>query len=103
MSSPKRMKVRAAPFALLLNPRKTDCGAIDFSSGREVRAATFALLFNPRKTDCGAIDFSSGREVRAATFALLLNPHKTDCGATRFSFLFNFNGRLLRLRAGDAN
>jgi hypothetical protein len=35
--------VRAAPFALLKDTRKTECGAILFPSRLEVRAAPFAL------------------------------------------------------------
>jgi hypothetical protein len=35
---------RAAPFALLKNPRKTECGAKQFLTRLAVRAAPFALL-----------------------------------------------------------
>ena len=38
------LAVRAAPFALLRNSRKTECGAISSLPGMEVRAAPFALL-----------------------------------------------------------
>jgi hypothetical protein len=39
------LEVRAAPFALLTNTRKTECGA-EFLSLLEVRAAPFAILRN---------------------------------------------------------
>jgi hypothetical protein len=49
------LEVRAAPFALRRNSRKTECDAISSQSGLEVRATPFALRRNSRKTECGAI------------------------------------------------
>jgi hypothetical protein len=40
------LEVRAAPFALLRNTRKTERGAKQFLIPLEVRAAPFALLRN---------------------------------------------------------
>jgi len=63
--------VRAAPFALLRNSRKTERGASQFLIRLVVRAAPFALLRNSRKTECGAKQFLLRLVVRAAPFALL--------------------------------
>ena len=76
--------VRAAPFALLTNSRKTECGAKQFPASCVVRAAPFALLTNSRKTECGAKQFPASCVVRAAPFALLTNSRKTECGAKQF-------------------
>ena len=54
---PDRLVVRAAPFALLRNSRKTECGAKQFLTRLVVRAAPFALLRNSRKTERGAKQF----------------------------------------------
>jgi ribonucleotide monophosphatase NagD (HAD superfamily) len=40
------LAVRAPPFALLRNSRKTECGAKQFLAHFGVRAAPFALLSN---------------------------------------------------------
>ena len=65
--------VRAAPFALLRNSRKTERGAMQFLTSLVVRAAPFALLRNSRKTERGAMQFLTSLVVRAAPFALLRN------------------------------
>ena len=76
--------VRAAPFALLRNSRKTECGAKQFLACLVVRAAPFALLRNSRKTERGAKQFLACLVVRAAPFALLRNSRKTERGAKQF-------------------
>ncbi len=55
MGSLLGLSVRAAPFALLLNSRKTECGAMGSLPSLAVRAAPFALLG-------GAAGFEVGEE-----------------------------------------
>ena len=80
--------VRAAPFALLRNSRKTERGAMQFLTSLVVRAAPFALLRNSRKTERGAMQFLTSLVVRAAPFALLRNSRKTERGAMQFLNIF---------------
>ncbi len=75
---PDSLAVRAAPFALLSNTRKTERGANQFLTPLAVRAAPFALLSNTRKTECGANQFLTPLAVRAAPFALLNDWTKAD-------------------------
>jgi hypothetical protein len=76
---PNPSAVRAAPFALLRNTRKTACGAKLFLTRSVVRAAPFALLRNTRKTECGAKRFlTNPLAVRAARFALTKKNQSVD-------------------------
>jgi hypothetical protein len=54
----------------LRNARKTECDANLFLIRLKVRAAPFALLRNTRKTECGANLFLIRLAVSAAPFAL---------------------------------
>jgi hypothetical protein len=72
--------LRAEPFGLLRNPRKTECRANNSLAGLVVRAAPFALLRNSRKMSAAAKQFLPRLEVRVASFALLRSARKTECG-----------------------
>jgi hypothetical protein len=65
------LAVRATPFALLKNSRKTQRAAGLFPASLAVRATPFALLKNSRKTERAAGLFPTTLPVRAAPFALL--------------------------------
>jgi hypothetical protein len=96
------MAVRAAPFALLRNTRKTERGAGQFLTDLEVRAAPFALLRNTLSrpivsATCEQLPIGLSRAWRRLAKAssssvgpapagapLLRNTRKTERGAKQF-------------------